>query len=53
MGFKGDKENLFDEKRIIKEILSVWEQMKKHIQRLDVPKHDVPLVEKGVWNGLI
>ncbi|KOR83865.1 hypothetical protein AM233_06890 [Bacillus sp. FJAT-22058] len=47
MGFKGAKENLFDEKRIIKEILSVWDQMKKHILRLDVPKHDVPFVDKG------
>ncbi len=45
MGLKGAKENLFDEKRIIKEVLSVWE-MKKHILRLDVPKHDVPYVDK-------
>lgn len=53
MGFKGAKENLFDEKRIIKGMLSVWDQMKIHILRLDVPKHDVPFVDKGVWNGLI
>jgi hypothetical protein len=51
--FKGAKENLSDEKRIIKGMLSVWDQMKKHILRLDVPKHDVPFVDKGVWNGLI
>jgi hypothetical protein len=47
VGFKGAKENLLDEKRIIKEILSVWDQMKKHILRLDVPKHHVPFVDKG------
>ncbi|MFK4389465.1 hypothetical protein ABH916_001393 [Peribacillus frigoritolerans] len=28
-------------------MLSVWDQMKKHILRLDVPKHHVPFVDKG------
>jgi hypothetical protein len=47
VGFKGAKENLFDEKRLIKKMMSVWDQMKKHILKLDVPKLDVPFVDKG------
>lgn len=46
MGLKGAKENLFGKKRIIKEVLSVWE-MKKHILRLVVPRYHVPFVDKG------